>query len=173
MKKKCLLKECENTIEKGGKGYCGKHYIRLKRYGDVNYITPESVRVENLRNAQPNLGKCKKNTYKKSFGMHEHRRIAQEKLGRKLLPDEHVHHIDGDKHNNNPENLIVMTRAEHAREHSRIRNGRAIQKAKLKNVDVLNIRNSNLPQSKIAEIYNVSQSLICNIKLNKIYKYIK
>lgn len=46
-----------------------------------------------------------------------HRVVAELKLGRALLPGEIVHHIDGDKWNNDPDNLAVMTQAEHARIH--------------------------------------------------------
>lgn len=38
----------------------------------------------------------------------EHRLVAEEMLGRYLDPDEVVHHIDGDKQNNAPENLEVF-----------------------------------------------------------------
>lgn len=41
----------------------------------------------------------------------------EEKLGRSLQPGEIVHHIDGNKRNNSPENLMVMTQSEHARLH--------------------------------------------------------
>jgi hypothetical protein len=108
---------CENT-KKGGKGLCGKHYMRLKRYGDINYLTPESVRRENARNAQLNTKKAQKNTYKKLFGRHEHRVIAEEIIGRKLRSDEHVHHIDFDKHNNDPRNLSVMKKDDHLKLHN-------------------------------------------------------
>ena len=50
-----------------------------------------------------------------------HRVVAEEKIGRKLEKGEIVHHIDGDKWNNHPDNLEVMTQSEHARIHSHIR----------------------------------------------------
>ena len=47
----------------------------------------------------------------------EHRVVAVRMLGRNLLPNEHVHHIDGVKDNNDPSNLYVCTNREHARAH--------------------------------------------------------
>ena len=49
--------------------------------------------------------------------MLEYRMIVEQKLGRQLRDGEIVHHINGDRHDNRPENLQVMDRAEHAREH--------------------------------------------------------
>lgn len=49
--------------------------------------------------------------------IYEHRLAACEKLGRLLKPKEIVHHIDGDKKNNMPENLVVISRFEHHVEH--------------------------------------------------------
>jgi hypothetical protein len=44
----------------------------------------------------------------------EHRLVAEQILGRYLQPQEVVHHKDGDKQNNNPDNLEVFgTNAEH------------------------------------------------------------
>lgn len=42
-----------------------------------------------------------------------HRAIAEQKIGRKLREDEVAHHIDGNKLNNDPSNIKVVTRAEH------------------------------------------------------------
>ena len=47
----------------------------------------------------------------------EHRVVMERVLGRALLASEVVHHINGDKADNSPANLEVLSRAEHAREH--------------------------------------------------------
>lgn len=55
--------------------------------------------------------------YVKLNGRHEHRVVAERMLGRQLAKGEIVHHLDGNKRNNDPSNLVVMTQGEHMREH--------------------------------------------------------
>lgn len=47
----------------------------------------------------------------------EHRMVMEHVLGRPLGRWEAVHHIDHDRLNNHPDNLVVLTYAEHVREH--------------------------------------------------------
>ena len=47
----------------------------------------------------------------------EHRLLMEQKLGRKLKTEEHVHHIDEDKTNNILDNLTIMSRSDHTKHH--------------------------------------------------------
>lgn len=52
----------------------------------------------------------------------EHRIVARGLIGRQLTKREVVHHVDGDKTNNAPQNLrIFSSQAEHARHHAEMK----------------------------------------------------
>jgi hypothetical protein len=52
-------------------------------------------------------------------GRGEHVVIMEQRIGRRLRTDEIVHHIDGNRSNNDDNNLALMTRAAHMRLHRR------------------------------------------------------
>lgn len=61
---------------------------------------------------------AKSSTYLKKDGHHIHRQVAEHKLGRPLAFGEIAHHVDHNKHNNDPSNIEVLaSQAEHARIH--------------------------------------------------------
>lgn len=49
----------------------------------------------------------------------KHQIIMEQYIGRPLKSDEVVHHIDGNKRNNDISNLLLTTRSQHARIHSK------------------------------------------------------
>ena len=95
--------------------FCSKkcHMLFMNRQLNPTRMTDEVK--EKLRKA--NLGKGEGKSYEKTHGKHTHRIVAEQKIGRPLKTGEIVHHIDGNKRNNDPDNLMVMTQEDHCRLH--------------------------------------------------------
>lgn len=60
--------------------------------------------------------------------IYEHIYVVTKELGRRLHPDEHVHHLDLSRNNNDRANLIVLSKSDHFRLHAWINKHKLIRK---------------------------------------------
>jgi hypothetical protein len=93
--KKCTIEGCEK--KHNAKGYCFTHYNRYKRYGDPLKEPKSGYVVDG---------------YVYTKGQAQHRLVMEQFLGRKLKPQENVHHKNGDKADNRIENLELWSRSQ-------------------------------------------------------------
>ena len=100
-----------------------------------------------------------------------HRWLMEQKIGRKLTNKEDVHHIDGNKLNNDINNLELLTKLFHRREHNGINkrlNGNLLMCTKCKKIKKLSDfpKRNNRPlgvQGKCKECWNKREKSIAKI----------
>jgi len=97
---------CRKKFRKYTDGVSRKH-CSMKCYN--------KVRGKNLPKYQISIKEGKNYRVKKINGkqIYLHRWIMEQHLGRPLTRKEVVHHINGDRHDNRVENLMVMSQSEH------------------------------------------------------------
>lgn len=86
-----------------------------------------------------------KNGYIGEGATREHRRVMEQVLDRPLSRDEHVHHKNGLKWDNRPENLEVLSTAEHGQRHVKC----------ITDEQIADLLRSGVPGIDIAKQYHV------------------
>lgn len=106
---KCTVEDCQSVARV--KGLCFIHYKRARRNGGNPLDAPGRGSPGKRRGIRSMKGEYITNSgYRRirtpdGRWIDEHRHAMEIKLDRELLPSENVHHIDGSKLNNEPENL--------------------------------------------------------------------
>ena len=104
---KCNVDGCEKDVQ--AKGMCSAHYRRNTLYGgplaDRPLLTKNARRRSVSKDGYVFLSWKGHPESGKNGNVLEHRMVMHERLGRKLLPGENVHHINGKRDDNRPENL--------------------------------------------------------------------
>ena len=114
VRRKCTVPACDRLWS--SQGYCNRHYQLVKRWG-----VPETRRrrAEAWFNGEGYLVTYQPNNpnARKDGSILQHRAVMAEVLGRPLKEHEIVHHRNGIRTDNRPENLELLTRATHPTGH--------------------------------------------------------
>ena len=103
----CTIDDCDKPYR--AIGYCQMHYRRFKLYGDaiIKINTGTKQDINGYVQIRTVVGNANKGKYE-----YEHRLVMEEMIGRRLVKGETVHHKNGIRNDNRPENLELWSKAQ-------------------------------------------------------------
>jgi hypothetical protein len=108
----CAVDGCQKEVK--ARRLCSMHSTRLYKTGDVGGPDPIPGWARKKPNPKGGIGFQGYVTSNRKDRLErlEHRHVMSEMLGRPLLKSENVHHINGVRHDNRPENLELWTKSQ-------------------------------------------------------------
>lgn len=103
----CLHSGCSQVTRGGALGYCRKHYLRVKKHGSSEVVMTQFGPLNQCSGWINQWGY--RVIHRDGVSILEHRWVMEQILGRPLLPSENVHHKNGERDDNRPENLELWT----------------------------------------------------------------
>lgn len=151
-----------------------KSLSRESKFGNSYIISKEIILKHWIDKKGYSYVTLRANNLSKSFLIH---RLVGIHFIENTLNKPQINHIDGNKNNNNVENLEWSTAKENLKHAVDFglnkKHGIYNYRSKLTKKDVIFIRNSNLKQKILSEKFKITQSTISRIKLFKTYKDVR
>jgi hypothetical protein len=108
----CTIDGCEQM--QIARGWCPTHYKRWQLYGDPMIVKPKRNGWADRRDPPQGYAKLFRPDHPNANHdgwVYEHRLVMGDVIGRPLIPGETVHHRNGDRKDNRPENLELWVGA--------------------------------------------------------------